>query len=526
MRMDAMVEIESGTLRGQRAGEAVCFLGIPYAADTGGANRLLAPRPVPRWSGVRNATRTGDRCPQTVENICGWPMFSWYGESSAFSENCCVLNVFTPDLQRDAQRPVIFYIHGGGWASGGSGSPALDGSRLAAFGDVVVVTVNHRLNVFGYTALAHLNDERFADAGHAGQLDLVAALRWVQRNIGAFGGDSDNVTLMGQSGGGNKMMTLLTMPAARGLFRRGINMGGVSGLHLARPQDTQPCVDAMLRLLGVGAHDLEHLQRLPVETLLRARRQAVAAVRADGAQPVVDGRHVLASPFNPEGLAMQATVPLIVGSTDSESTLFLGQDRRNFEVDEAELLARIEADLGVGRAQAEALVTAYREEEGVCSAADVLVQLASDLLARGHLIRAAEAKAAVGAAPVYLYNFAWKIREDGGVWRSPHTVDIPFAFGTLDVARSMTGPHIGADAAEVSRRMMSAFVAFAKHGDPNHHGLPDWPRYDAVRRSTMVFDAPCRTVADYRGAGRIASAPLLRPEPARLTRGPLFRGLC
>ena len=521
--MDTMVEIDSGKLAGLRRRDGLAFLGIPYADDTA-RTRFAAPQAPQPWAGVRHADALGERCPQTVENIVHLPVFAWYGQDSGFGENCCVLNVFTPDLRPQARRPVIVYVHGGGYSSGGGGGAALDGGRLAAFGDVVVVTLNHRLNVFGYSPLAALGDEGFADAGHAGQLDLIAALRWVQRNIAAFGGDAGCVTLAGQSGGGNKLMTLLVMPEAQGLFHRVINMSGVSGLRLAQPQDTQAYVHEWLRRLGIGANELHRLRALPGEALQRARQEAMVAVRGDGTQPVVDGRHVQAQPFGDEGLAMQAQVPMLMGSTDSESTLFLAQEPRHLAIDETELLARIEATFSLDRPRALALVASYREQADVRSAVDVLVQLSSDVLTRAHLIHAAERKAAAGGAPVFLYNFAWQLEVDGGIWRSPHTMDIPFAFGTLACARGMLGETLPA-ADETARRFMGAFVAFARHGDPSHADLPRWPRYDTHRRATMVFDAHCRVVDDYRAAGRIASAPLALWPPIRLTRGPLFRGL-
>jgi len=519
-----MVEIDSGSLKGLRRREGWAFLGIPYAAATAGGQRFGAPQLPTRWAGEREATALGPRCPQTIENIVDLPMFAWYGQDGPFGEDCCVLNVFTPGPQRDARRPVIVYLHGGGWASGGGGGPALDGGRLAAFGDAVVVTLNHRLNVFGYTPLASLGDERFADAGHAGQLDIVAALQWVRRNIEAFGGDAACVTVMGQSGGGNKLMALMAMPAARGLFHRAINLSGVSGLHLAQPRDTLPYVHEFLRRLDIGAGDLTRLYALPADVLQRARQAAMVAVRGDGGQPVVDGRHIVASPFSAQGLALQAQVPLLMGSTDTESTLFLCRDPLNLDIDEAELLARIEAEFGLDSAQARALTAAYREQADVRSTTQVLVQLTSDLLTRTHLIRAAEAKAQAGAAPVYFYNFAWPVQGDGGRWGSPHTADIPFVLGTLEAARCLTEPNHG-EADDLSRRMMGAVVAFARSGDPNHDGLPPWAPYDAQRRPTMVFDRQCRVVDDHRAAGRIASAPLAVWPATRLLRRPLFRGV-
>lgn len=517
-----MVEIESGKLRGQYVEGVFSFRGIPYAADTGGAHRFMAPQPVVNWAGVRDAFAEGDRCPQVEERISQMPMFAWYAQDSSFSENCCVLNVFTPGLQPGARRPVMFYIHGGGYASGGGGGAVLDGSKLAAMGDVVVVTVNHRLNVFGYTGLGHLDAEQFGDAANAGQLDLVAALQWVQRNIAAFGGDPGNVTLIGESGGGNKVMVLLTMPAARGLFQRAINMSGVSGLQVAAPEQTEPYVDALLKTLGIGRGALHRLRTLSAEALLRARNAAMKAVRGDGAQPVVDGRHVQESPLTPAGLALHASIPLIIGTTDTEATLFLGEDRRNFQIDEGELSARIRAQFGMDSAGAAALVAAYRQDDPACSAADVLAYLSSDLLARGPLLRAAEAKARAGQAPVYVYNFAWRVPAEGGVWRSPHMVDIPFAFGTVDSARCMTGSEPGRTV--VADSLMAAFVAFARGGDPNNQCMPRWLPYETTDRATMVVNERCRLAHDFRGAGRIASAELRSFEPAALRRGPLFRG--
>jgi para-nitrobenzyl esterase len=518
-----VVQIENGKVRGHRHEVGYTFKGIPYAADTGGRHRFQAPRRVPDWPGVRDALIQGDRCPQKVEALPKTRVFSWYGEETAFSENCCVLNIFTPDLPPTARRPVMFYIHGGGYASGGSGGPCLDGSKLSAFGDVVVVTVNHRLNLFGYMNLSNLDSARFADAANAGHLDLIAALQWVKRNISEFGGDPGNVTLFGQSGGGNKVIGLLAMPAANGLFRRAIDMSGPSGMHLVRPDQTHPYVEAMLAELGIAGSELHQLQELPINALQTARNRAMSAVKYDGAQPVVDGRHILASPFTTEGLALHASVPLMLGTTETEATFHLGKDTRNFGIDYEQLRTRVQAHFGMDKGGAEDLIAAYCQNHPGQTAFEILSYLGTDVLARGPMILAAEAKAALGQAPVYLYNFTWKISEDEGIWRSPHTVDIPFAFGTVDSARSMTGP--GPGPMKVARNMMSAFIAFARTGHPNNVHMPTWRCYDSVMRATMVIDEECRLVNDFHGADRIASAPLLGSAPTTVLRGPLFRGV-
>jgi para-nitrobenzyl esterase len=250
----------------------------------------------------------------------------------------------------------------------------------------------------------------------------------------------------------------------------------------------------------------------------------MVAVRNDGARPVADGRHVLASPFTGEGLALHASVPLLFGTTETEATLFLAHDRRNFHVDEAQLKARVVAQFAMDAVSAANLIAAYRNDASIRTAADVLCHLASDVLARGPLIRAAEAKANTGSAPVFLYNFAWKLPVEQGVWRAPHAADIPFAFGNVACARGMTGP--GPAPVEVARHLMSAFVAFARSGDPNNQRMPPWQPYDEKRRATMVVDDECRLVNDFHGEGRSASASLCAGvPPTTLLRGPLFQYL-
>lgn len=503
-----IVEIDNGKLRGSRS-EGVCsFMGIPYAADTSGRNRFQPPNPAMPWPGVRDALLPGHRCIQERETLADTPVLAWYGQTGPFSENCCVLNVFTPQPYA-SRRPVMVYIHGGGYITGGSGGPVLDGSNLARTSDVVVVTLNHRLNVFGYTNLADLNAERFGDAANLGQLDLVAALAWIRDNIASFGGDPGNVTLFGQSGGGSKITILMGMPAAKGLFHRAINMSGVSGIHVTSPSVTQPYVREFLKVLGLSARTLHQLQELPPEALLQARAAAIKAC-GEGARPVLDGRHIPCTAMSDAGLPMHASVPLLMGTAETEATIYFRADMRNFSVSAPQVRARIQAQFGLQAAEADAVMDAYRVQSPDRTPADILVALTTDTLFRGPMLKAAEAKARAGAAQVYVYNFIWPSPMDGGVWRAPHTIDIPFAFGNTDRARELVGA--GDAPAEVARHLMAAFVAFARTGDPNNPRMPHWRPYDAQSRATMTIHEECLLVDDYLGADRRAGA-ALRMDP-------------
>jgi para-nitrobenzyl esterase len=505
-----VVDVENGKLRGTRENGAVNFKGVPYAADTSGVNRFMTPRPVTNWAGVRDALSYGDRCPQVREYRTG--AFGWNTPTEPFSENCCVLNVYTQDLHAGARRPVMFYVHGGGYITGAGASPGLEGSNLAKFGDVVVVTINHRLNVFGYLNLSHLDGERFGDAANAGQLDIIAALTWVKKNIAVFGGDPENVTLFGQSGGGSKIAVLMAMPGAKGLFRRAINMSGATGLNPSKAVATEPFTDEILKTLGVDRNNLRKLQELPVEALLKARSTAMAALNSDGSRPVIEGRHLPAGPMTTEGLPLHAAVPLMIGTVDTESSYYLATDMRNFNVTAEQVRARIKDQFKTDDGRAEAIMEAYRKADPKRNAADILMALATDLQFRGAIVRGAEAKANDGKAPVYLYNFTWYAPADGGLYRAPHAIDIPFAFGNTDRSTSLTGT--GPEPAEVSRNLMAAFVAFARTGNPNNPRLPDWRPFDLKTRATMTFNVKCEVVNDFRGADRLASADL-RLDPYR-----------
>lgn len=516
---ETIATVAGGRLRGVRFNGATSFKGVPYGDTTAGANRFRAPRPAPSWTGVRDAAGYGSLSPQIVSPPDGGPLDGWYDQVAEQGEDCLVLNIFTPDLDTTAGRPVMFYIHGGGYINGGGGGPGLDGTNLARFGDVVVVTINHRLNAFGYTNLSHIDAENFGNAANAGHLDIVAALEWVRDNIAAFGGDPGNVTLFGQSGGGSKIMSLLSMPAAQGLFHKAISMSGAAGLALDPAEDMIPYVDAFLAEAGVGPDNLAALREIPFEDLLRIRLRAVNASGLEGARPVLDGRHLLTLPMSPEGLPFHSHVPLLLGTTATEATLFFGNDMRNFSLTEAPMRKRLRTAYAIDDARVDEIVAAYRAASPEMTPSDILIAVASDVQFRQPLTRAAEIKSETeGQAPVWMYNFAWTIPADGGVMGAPHAIDIPFAFGTVDEAGRVTG---GGEAPwETALNMMSAFVAFARDGDPNNARMPEWGPYNTETRVTMQINAECEATEDYRGAAREAVTGL-RIDP--FNRAALYR---
>lgn len=512
---DPVAETADGRLRGRQANGAISFKGVPYAADTGGANRFMAPRPVRKWAGVRDAFAYGDTCPQETG-----PGGGGDNEPRA-GENCCVLNVYTTGLGFTHRRPVMVYIHGGGFSRGSGSGAALEGSNLARFGDVVVVTINHRLNVFGYTTLGHLHPD-FADSSNAGQLDIIAALRWVRRNIAAFGGDPANVTLFGESGGGAKIAALSVMPAANSLYRRNINMSGPGAFFMLPSASAEEVTNETLKGLGLGKGDLRRLQDVPHAQLLAAQVEAIARLKADQSRPTVDGRHIHHAPMSAEGIRMQAAVPGILSSTATEAMPWVLRDRANLQISDAQLQQRIQAQFGMDAEKAAGVMAGYRADTPGRTAWDILVALTSDAMIRTPMRRAAEARANAGRAPVYLCDFTWKSPVEGGIWQGPHAIDVPMAFGNPDKNRLTNVPDPSAMAA--SRNLMAIYIAFARSGVPDARGLPHWPAFDTAARHSMLIDATCQAVTDYRASDRKTADTLPVQKTFELTDGALVKG--
>lgn len=510
---DPIATTTHGRVRGAVQGRTLAFRGIPYAAPTGGAHRFLPPQPLEPWTGVRDAREPGARCPQV--KALRAPEFDWLHVEQPMSEDCLALNVHTPALD-GARRPVLVWLHGGAFAFGTKDSPVYDGGELAARGDVVVVGVNHRLNVLGYLPPV-LQGERFASSGNAGMLDIVTALHWVRDNIAAFGGDPGCVTLFGQSGGGAKVVILSAMAEAQGLFHRAIVQSPSSGFRVQTAEDGARQGERLLHELGLTRSDGAALQQLPEAALRVAMARVVAAEGGDDHfRPVIDGRHLLRHPYEPEAPAGAAAIPMLIGCTATETTFYLQGDPTRARIDDAELRRRVARFLKIDDGAAAALVQGYAAHHPGATPGDLLVHISSDHMYRLNTVEGAEAKARQRGAPVYLYRFAWNSPAQRGWLRAPHTAELPFVFGQVALARAFTGDT--PDARALERQMLDAWVRFARTGNPNGEGLPSWPALQGAGRPTMVFDAAgeattSRVEADPAGADLALMAALRRYVP-------------
>lgn len=486
------VEIAHGKLRGYRNGDVHVFKGVPYGAPPVGAGRFQAPRPATAWSGVRDATRHGASSVQTAVSInyeknlppdippmtklLGW------GTDEHQSEDCLVLNVWTPGLGDRRKRPVMFRIHGGGFTIGSGSWPQSDGTAVARRGDVVVVTVNHRLGALGYLYLAEIGGERYADSGNTGMLDLILALQWVRDNIAEFGGDPGNVTIFGESGGGFKVSTLLAMPGARGLFHKAIVQSG-PGLR-ARTRDVATAATRkVLEALGLSATSLEKLHDLPAGRFLLPQAQV---------SPVLDGRSVVAHPAAAMASGASSTVPLMIGSNQTESTLLghLTGLPVIAALDEPGVRARLQPVLGDNTVK---IIDAYRRAWPKASPGDLLLYIEADRMMRIGSIQLAEHKLSGSTAPVFMYLFSWRGRALNGLLKAAHGLEVPFTMDNVDSATALSE---SPGSRRLAERMSSAWIAFARSGDPNVKSLPDWPKYTTRDRATMLLDDQPKVVDD------------------------------
>jgi para-nitrobenzyl esterase len=504
---NAIAETSRGRVRGLNNDGIKIFKGIPYGAPTDGPNRFHAAKLAAPWKGIRDALAYGPMCPQDIRPP---PSFatSWAVEQP-MSEDCLCLNIWTPALRDHHKRPVMVWFHGGGFSTGSGGNPVYDGANLARKGDAVVVTLNHRLNIFGHLYLARLGGTEYAESGNLGVLDLVAALRWIHTNIDEFGGDPANVTIFGQSGGGAKVGTLMAMPQTRGLFHRAIVQSG-SQLDGLSPDEATAHALLFLKAAEVPSNELSKLQKLSFEQLLAASRKAM---RTPGAQPnfspVVDGKFLPAGPWTPDGPSCSASVPMMIGSTKTETTASLGAgDPAAFALNDATLHKKLAAWIPAG--DVDRVVAGYRALAPEATPSDLFFAITTARCARQQAWLQAERKAAQNAAPVWLYELDWQTPVDGGKWKSPDALDLAFVFDNVAKSESIVGG--GEEPRALAEQMSTAWLAFARSGNPNNEALPSWAPFRAPERATMVFNVQSREVDDFRGAERrlLESLPVCR----------------
>lgn len=488
-----VVETTAGKVRGSVQGKVNAFKGIPY----GTAARFQAPAKVQPWTGVRDALSLGVQAPQNSAQALLPSFLDGLTEKSPTnSEDCLQLHVWTPALGRAEKRPVMVWLHGGGFGSGSPNWPLYDGANLAAKQGVVMVGIKHRLNAFGFLYLAELGGSKFADSGTAGMLDVVAALQWVRDNIANFGGDPANVTIFGESGGGAKVSTVMAMPAATGLFHKAIAQSTVSLKGMPRAGATKAAQD-LLAKVGLKPTQLDELQKLPMQRLLDAMPTPAQYRFA----PVMDGRGLPSNPFDPASLEISAGVPLLIGVNATEIT-GLVPGISTAPVDDAKLRADLKKDLKGEDAAVDRLIAAYKKARPKASNLDIYWAIASDNAMGADAHTATERKAAQGKGAVYAYELTWTMPVQGGKLGSPHLLDLPLVFGNVDIARGMLGS--GPEPQALSDRMSAAWAAFARSGNPSHKGIPNWPAYKAPQRSTMIFDNECKLANDPLGQERAA----------------------
>ena len=497
---ELVVETEAGKVAGYKEDGINIYKGIPYAE----AERFMPPTPVKPWEGVRSSRAYGPTAPQAVRT--GWGsdeasyVFNW--DDGHPGEDCQRLNIWTPALGEGKKLPVMVWLHGGGYSAGsGQELPSYDGRHLAQK-DVVVVSLNHRLNVLGFLDLSAFG-EKYAKSGNVGMLDIVAALQWVKNNIAKFGGDPDNVTIFGQSGGGGKVSTLCAMPDAKGLFHKAIVQSGSTLTSMTSEQSRRIGV-AILAELGLQPSQIDELAKIPYEQLLAAGTAAVARVKNEtevdgkasnllfGWSPTVDGVVLPRHPFSPDAPEQSRDIPMMIGTTFTEfaASAYVPEMRNLPEEKVMEMVRQTYGD------DTDSFVAAYKKAYPNYKPADLID---TDFMFRSKAIQQGTVKASQGGAPVWMYVFGWQSPVLNGAMRSTHCMEIPFVFDNADVHASMTGG--GEDDMKLADRMSDAWVNFARYGNPNGEsgieGVPAWEPFNAENGNTMWWDNECKILQNH-----------------------------
>lgn len=487
----AVVPTQSGKVRGYVHGGTYIYKGIPYAT----AKRFQAPEKPKPWDGVRSSMTYGPVSPlmNPTTQVNDETEFVFHHDWGYANEDCLRLNIWTPGVNDGKKRPVMFWIHGGGYTAGSSQElPSYDGEAISKKGDVVLVSINHRLNILGFLDLSEYG-AKYKGSANASFLDLVMALEWVRDNISNFGGDPGNVTIFGQSGGGGKVTTLMSSPVAKGLFHKAIVQSGVWS-DFQDQEISKRIGSAVLNELGLIPSKVDSIQKVPYEKLVAAGNKALAKVREQlvaegkmagnglrfGWTPTIDGSFLQYHMSDPRALAISSNVPLLIGSTKNEfmSSLRNPALRKANATEVREYLQKQWGDKT--DAYIAAVKKAYPNDTRPNDLADI------DGFFRPGMVAQGNAKSAAGGAPVFMYLFTWQSPVMDGAYKAIHCIEIPFVMNNIARCEEMTGG--GKDAYALADKMSQAWINFARLGDPNHKGLPAWPKYTKEVGATMMFD--------------------------------------
>ena len=490
----AVTSTESGKVRGYIHNGIFTYKGIPYAT----AERFMPPSKPQPWEGVRSSTSWGPVAPLVVPTtqVQDEPEFVFDHDWGYTNEDCLRINIWTPSINDGKKRPVMFWIHGGGFTAGSSQElPSYHGENLSRKGDVVVVSINHRLNVLGFLDLSAYG-EKYSHSANNSMLDLVAALEWVNANIANFGGDPDNVTIFGQSGGGAKVNTLMAMPKAKGLFHKAINQSGAFRTSILEKKDTESITAETLAILGLTAEQADSLQNIPFPVLAEASNKALKIVeermKAEG-RPVMgfglnwgpsrDGEDLPYQLHSEEALALSKEIPLLIGTVKNEFAPF--GNMRFAEASEEEIMAHIREQY---KEKTDRYLAAVKKAYPADTAPKDLLDV--DTMFRPGAVAQANSKSSLnGGAPVYMYLFTWQSPVFDGKYKALHCMELPFVFDNIARCEQMTGG--GEEAHILADKMSRAWINFARDANPNHEGLPEWPAYTPGNTATMHFNTRC-----------------------------------
>ncbi len=489
----AVTTTDAGKVRGYIHNNIYTYKGIPYAQ----AKRFEAPQKPAPWQGVRSSLAYGPVAPleNPTTSVQDEGEFVFHHDWGYTAENCLVLNVWTPGINDGKKRPVMFWIHGGGFTAGSSQElPSYDGESISKTGDVVLVSINHRLNVLGFLDLSAYGD-KYKHSANNSILDIKAALEWVKANIANFGGDPNNVTIFGQSGGGAKVNTLMAMPSAKGLFHKAINQSGSFRANMLDKATTQAISAEVLKALNIEPSQVDNLQTVPFQQLTDAGRKAMKVVsdkiKAEGKPvtgfglgwgPSVDGEDLPYQLFSKEAFELSKDVPLLLGTVKNEFTPFVSASMMNASMDQVtDYIKKQQKD------KADAYIAAVKKAYPNDTKPSDLISV--DVTFRPGAVAQANQKSALNAAPVYMYLFTWQSPVMDGKYKAVHCMELAFVFNNIQRCEEMTGGTKEAQA--LAEKMTKAWIQFAKSGNPAHKGLPSWPAYNSTNTATMHFDNKC-----------------------------------